>query len=128
MPTELAQALAAITQTEPRRQRLPPRIRTAIGIDDTVYVYLTAVGDAEATARVIAQYVLVRELEMVVRYLGETTGLIYKALPVETARQMVDQFQAARTEAVLLRPDRVTIDAKGAIVIGTTDEDPAPDQ
>jgi hypothetical protein len=124
MPTELARVLAAIPQAEPRRQRLPPQIRTAIGIDDTVYVYLTAVGDAEATALVIAQHVLVRELDGIVRYLGETTGLVYKAFPVETAREIIEQFQLARTEAVLLRPDRVTKGADGRITIGTTDEDP----
>ena len=102
---QLTQALAALTQAEPKRRNVPPGYLIATGFDDRVMLFLVRIGGLAETVNVISSVITLSESATVVDSLGRTGGLIRKLLPVAVALQLRDSLAAAGTVAQIVRPD-----------------------
>jgi hypothetical protein len=93
--------------TQPVRDQIPPYIQIAAGYEEEVYLIINRIDNPEKAAHVLMKYLLVRELDTVIKKLGCLTGLIYKKFPVEQAKKIRDQFEQAGGEVTFLTPDSV---------------------
>ncbi len=109
MNPELTQALQRIPETAPSLEQLPPTIRTAIGIDDTVYIMLLSMSKPQDCTRVLMEYVLVRDLRQVTRFLLHVPGFIYKPFDIDVANQIKTRLEDLGSTVVFIRPDRVVV-------------------
>ena len=124
MNPELTQALQRIPETAPSLEQLPPAIRTAIGIDDTVYIMLLSMSKPQECTRVLMEYVLVRDLHQVTRFLLQVPGFIYKPFDIGVGNQIKTRLEDLGSTVVFIRPDRVVVE-EGRLLLDDDDlQDP----
>lgn len=100
--------LTILTQTQPWREKLPPGIPTATGIEDEVFLYVLSIGDLEETHTILIglmEPITVGEFKGITTCLAQTGGLVYKSLSLEEAQLIKERLEAIGTKVVLVRPE-----------------------
>jgi len=116
MDGKLRDALATLLDTQPSLERLPPRLKTAVGIDDEVFIFISSFGQFEESVEILLEFILVKEIEEIVSVFNQIPGLLYKRFPIDTANQIRFRLLEVGTEVAFLRSDRIMLEA-GRVVV-----------
>jgi len=94
-----------VLQTKGERLLVPPAVLVATGHEETVYLWLTHIGDRAATSSVLNDLITIRELHNVTVRFAATGGLIAKPLGIDEAARVREQLENIGSQVTLVRPD-----------------------